>query len=406
MRREKDPNAIRRRLQRLAEMVQAVEDRGAGGIGDADGRGGPNFRGRGRRAVAAGWPEVDDALVSPQYGEKSPMGAGRCPPLRGLLRGAVHEWFGLAEANVETSKRRNVKILDGGEGDGTRPPGRSRERGNPISGGWMPPVCVLAHLAWQALVQDDHDAEAAPGSCASEISGGSGAGYVVWIGQRIRPYPHLLLRGRPPVERFASSRQSTANARDRLLLERSLFIDPPDDGTRLWAIDLALRCTAVCAVIADGCGLSMAQTRRLQLAAEAGEALVLLARPPEEERELSAAMTRWRIAPAPSSTDRPRWSITLLRRKGARGGLNVTAAGRARAPRPPAVVEEPHHERNGTLPGTEAGMRHWLLEWNHVQGVVAVPADVVDRSREAPPALAADERGKTAEPGGGARRTA
>jgi len=229
---------------------------------------------------------------------------------------------------------------------------------------------------------------------------------VVWIGRLIRPYPHLLLRGRAPVGRFASFRQSTANARDRLLLERSLFIDPPDDGTRLWTIDLALRCDAVTAVIADGRGLSMPQTRRLQLAAEAGGALVLLARPPEEEAELSAAMTRWRIAPAPSSTDRPRWSIELLRRKGARGGLNVTAAGRARATRPPAVIEEPHHERSCTRPGTEAGMRHWLLEWNHVQGVVAVPADVVDRPREAPPALAANDRRETAESGAGARKTA
>ena len=110
MRREKDSNAIRRRLRRLAEMIQAVEDRDAGGAG---GRG---LRGRG--AVATGWPEVDDALVSPQYGEKSPTGTPRHPPLRGLLRGAVHEWFGLTEANVGTSRRQNVKISDDGGGCG------------------------------------------------------------------------------------------------------------------------------------------------------------------------------------------------------------------------------------------------------------------------------------------------
>jgi hypothetical protein len=276
----------------------------------------------------------------------------------------------------------------------------------------MPPVCVLTHLAWQALVQVDHDAEAeerkmpgaAPGSSPGTPGNATSGGYVVWIGRSIRPYPHLLLRGCAPVERFASSRQSTATPRDRLLLERSLFIDPPDDGMRLWAIDLALRCGAVCAVVADGRGLGMSQTRRLQLAAEAGGALVLLARPPEEERELSAAMTRWRITPAPSSTDRPRWIIELLRRKGARGGLNVTTTSTARPTHPPAVVEEPITDGSvhfrGPGAGAEAGMRHWLLEWNHVQGVVAVPADVVDRSREAPPALDA------AEPNAGARRTA
>jgi hypothetical protein len=266
----------------------------------------------------------------------------------------------------------------------------------------VPAVCVLTHLAWQALTQADHDAEAE----GRTMPGDPGARYVVWIGRAVRPYPHLLLRGCPPFSRFASSRQSTANVRDRLLLERSLFIDPPDDRTRLWAIDLALRCPALSAVIADGRGLSMSQTRRLQLAAEAGGTLALLARPPEEAGELSAARTRWRVSPTPSATDRPRWNIELLHRKGARGDLNVTTTGEARATRPPAVVaEEPHHERNHTLPGAKAGMRHWLLEWNHVQGVVAVPADVVDRSGETPSCAAIYQR-PAAESNPGARRTA
>jgi hypothetical protein len=410
MRQAKDPNAIRQRLRRLAEMVQALED------------GGRDFRGQ--KAVPTGWPEVDDVLISPRYGEKTPTGQRRRPPLRGLLRGAVHEWFGLAETNVEASKRQNVETSKGGQGGGgTRTPTPSYARRAPISGGrgrdfrgWVPALCVLTHLAWQALTQLDRET-AAPGSSGDATSGspgsgaadseGPGAGYVVWIGRAVRPYPHLLLRGRTPVGRFASSRQSTANTRDRLLLERSLFIDPPDGGTRLWAIDLALRCPAVSAVIADGRGLSMSQTRRLQLAAEAGGALVLLARPPEEAGELSAAMTRWRVSPTPSATDRPRWIIELLHRKGARGGLNVTAASEVRPTRPPAAVEEATtdgfvHFRG---PGAKAGMRHWLLEWNHVQGVVAVPAEVVDRSGETPPGAAVSPR-PAAESGPGARRTA
>ncbi|MDY7108583.1 MAG: hypothetical protein SYC29_08085 [Planctomycetota bacterium] len=270
-------------------------------------------------------------------------------------------------------------------------------------------MCVLTHLAWQALTQVDSDkAPGSSGDATSEAAGGPRAGCAVWIGRAVRPDPHLLLRGRSPVGRFASSRQSTANVRDRLLLERSLFIDPPDDGTRLWATDLALRCPAVSVVIADGRGLSMPQTRRLQLAAEAGGALALLARPPEEERELSAAMTRWRVAPTPSATDRPRWIIELLHRKGARGGLSVTATSERRTTRPPAVVvEKPHHGRSCSFrgPGTEAGMRHWLLEWNHVQGVVAVPADVVDRSDETPSSAAVNQR-PSADSNAGARRTA
>jgi len=103
-----------------------------------------------------------------------------------------------------------------------------------------------------------------------------------------------------------------------VLLRQSIFIDPPDDMSRLWAIDLAARCPAVAAVVADGSRLDMAATRRLQLAAEAGSALVLCARPPSEIDHLSAATTRWRVRCALSADKIPRWNVELLRCKGMR----------------------------------------------------------------------------------------
>jgi len=167
----------------------------------------------------------------------------------------VHEWFGIADTSCMPR--------------------------------WIPPVGILLYLARRSLD-------------ASDGSNGGRAG-VVWIGRRCWPF----FQGLSPDDR-------------RILLQRSIFIDPPDDMSRLWAIDLAARCPAVAAVVADGSRLDMAATRRLQLAAEAGSALVLCARPPEEIDHLSAATTRWRVRCASSSDKIPRWNVELLRCKGMR----------------------------------------------------------------------------------------
>ncbi len=147
---------------------------------------------------------------------------------------------------------------------------------------WIPPLGILLYLARRSLESMD----------------GGRAG-VVWIGRRCWPF----LQGLSPDDR-------------RVLLHRSIFIDPTDDMSRLWALDLAARCPAVAAVVADGSRLDMAATRRLQLAAEAGSALVLCARPPEEIDHLSAATTRWRVRCVSSADKIPRWNVELLRCKG------------------------------------------------------------------------------------------
>ena len=116
---------------------------------------------------------------------------------------------------------------------------------------------------------------------------------------------------------------------DRTLLSHSVFLDPPNDEARAWAIDLALRCPAVRLVIADGRRLEMSVTRRLQLAAESrDDAMALIARPASERRMLSAAATRWSVAPSETrgaetrgaetrgaGTGRPTWTLALERDK-------------------------------------------------------------------------------------------
>ncbi len=314
-------------LRSLAERIEAVERRGASG-GSVGGR---------RAAVPTGWGEVDRLLVADREGgsaassgkatagahsgsvcepasERSGASGGRrrercsAPPDHaasgrfdisssglpaggtkkahgGLRRGALHEWFGQSQG-AETSY----------------------------------PLAVLSHLARQALLR-------------SGVV--SGAARIVWIGRQCWPYPRALLDG-------------GAGAEERRLLRQSIFIDPPDEASRLWAMDLALRCPAVFGVVADARGLEMSGSRRLQLAAESGGSVGLLARPSAEERSLSVASTRWRVHPVRGPNGRPRWELELMRSREA-----------------PSVV---------------AGANRWVVEWSRATGVVAVSADMVNGS--------------------------
>ncbi|MFT5049638.1 MAG: hypothetical protein ACI8QZ_001031 [Chlamydiales bacterium] len=230
--------------------------------------------------VPTGWAAVDEVLGG------------------GLARGALHEWFGIAEED----------------------PGRR------ASAAWAPPLYLAIHLAWQMI------------EFVAATSAGRGAhsGRVLWIGPDIWPYPRALVRdfgvrssdaSRAPgdgahalheevLELVRWPQDSSRPARH--LLEHSLLVDARPVEKRLWAIDTALRCPSVVAVVADGSGFDMAATRRLQLAAEVGHGLALLLRPPREFKSLSAATTRWRVGRClpVDGVARPRWSLGLMRSKG------------------------------------------------------------------------------------------
>lgn len=158
---------------------------------------------------------------------------------------------------------------------------------------WMaahPPLGVLIPLVLRAATKPP------------ESSGSTTTRLLVWIGRRCWPNPRAL---------------------PAWALEHSLFVDPTDRDELVWAIDLAARSTAVAALVADGRAMSMSQSRRVQLASAAsGRALVLLARPIEDEAALSAAWTRWRVEPTPNPNPthtpdrRPRWRLALRRARG------------------------------------------------------------------------------------------
>ena len=111
---------------------------------------------------------------------------------------------------------------------------------------------------------------------------------------------------------------------------RLIVVHPGNKADHTWALDQALRCPAVAAVIAwpeslDG-KLDGRTFRRLQLAAEQGGGLGLLIRPESVRSQPSWADVRLLVEPLPSPSPygRPRrMRVVLLRCRGGRGEQTV-----------------------------------------------------------------------------------
>jgi len=165
-----------------------------------------------------------------------------------------------------------------------------------------PPIGLMIDLARQVTGGRARAGEEAKSPATT--SGGGGA--IFWMGRACWPYPQALAQA-------ADAATSIEG-----LLERSIFVNlPADRAVRVWAIDLVLRSKASLAVIADGRGIDMAQSRRLQLAAESGHGLAMFWRKPEERAVLSVAHHRWSVSPVPTQEHHPRWQIERLRCKDA-----------------------------------------------------------------------------------------
>ena len=120
--------------------------------------------------------------------------------------------------------------------------------------------------------------------------------------------------------------------------ERLIYAEAVDDAELLALMEEGLRHRGLGAVVGEVKSASMPNTRRLQLAAEGGKTIALLmkrhARAQRAENGVkgggnplavpSAAMTRWRIASAPSAPlpvgsdgiGRAMWRVELVRQRG------------------------------------------------------------------------------------------
>ncbi len=166
--------------------------------------------------------------------------------------------------------------------------------GSALRKAWHAPLTLLAGMA---------------------LSLGEG-GRVLWIGRRCWPmFQHLCAASCGATSTGGEAAEGGIAWRPGWR-KRFVFLDPQTDEERFWARGEALRCPAVSCVVADASRMAVTVSRRLQLAAEAGNAVGLLARPWWEAEEPSCAATRWRVMPRASVAGERRWQVELHRCRG------------------------------------------------------------------------------------------
>ncbi len=134
------------------------------------------------------------------------------------------------------------------------------------------------------------------------------AGRCLWISTRRTIYP-------PALAAFG------------IAPERVLFIDLAHDRDVLWAIEEALKCEGIAAVIGEVNELSFTDSRRLQLAVESSRVTGFIHRRSPRREDANACVARWRIAPLGSAMEdglpglgHPRWHVHLQKIRNGRPG--------------------------------------------------------------------------------------
>ena len=256
---------------------------------------------------------------------------------RRAVRAALAERIGALEGRGQAVTDRPIHIATGWTAIDTALGGGIAPAGLHEWWGALPEVrAVLVQLAWNTLLHDDRHRVGAHR-------------HVVWVGREAWPSADALVRGlRAPIAgMFGQPVQRTWP--DARLHDRSLLVDVPahDPGARLWAIEQAVRCPGVCAVIADGRGFDLAATRRLQLAAS--DTCLLSMRGAEHRRGarrgvLTACATRWMVERAERTARTITERVPWLRMMDKPGAADAQCAARFSANTACASREE---SRNG-----------------------------------------------------------
>jgi protein ImuA len=102
--------------------------------------------------------------------------------------------------------------------------------------------------------------------------------------------------------------------------DKVIFIDVARERDVLWAMEEALKCEGMAAVIAEVREISFAQSRRLQLAVESSKVTGFLLRNDPRKLGTTTCVARWQITSLPSQlkdglpgVGYPRWQVDLLR---------------------------------------------------------------------------------------------
>ncbi|MEJ7646975.1 MAG: Error-prone repair protein ImuA [Chryseolinea sp.] len=109
--------------------------------------------------------------------------------------------------------------------------------------------------------------------------------------------------------------------------DRFIFIDLQKEREVMWAIEEALKCPALTAVIGEMNNLSFTASRRLQLAVEQSKVTGFILRNNIHKLNPTACASRWKITSLSSSSADdlpgigfPSWRVELLRIRNGKGG--------------------------------------------------------------------------------------
>lgn len=109
-----------------------------------------------------------------------------------------------------------------------------------------------------------------------------------------------------------------------------IFLDLKKEQDVFWAMDEALKCQSLSAVVSELHNLDFTSSRRLQLSVEQSHVTGFILRKNIRAINTTACVSRWKITPLASELEKlpglgfPRWQVELLRmRNGKAGSWNI-----------------------------------------------------------------------------------
>jgi protein ImuA len=110
--------------------------------------------------------------------------------------------------------------------------------------------------------------------------------------------------------------------------DRFIFIDLQKEKDVIWAMEEALKCEALSAVVGEIREIDFTASRRLQLAVEQSQVTGFILRNKYRNLNTTACVSRWKITPLSSeSVDElpgigfPKWKVELVRMRNGRSGV-------------------------------------------------------------------------------------
>jgi protein ImuA len=110
--------------------------------------------------------------------------------------------------------------------------------------------------------------------------------------------------------------------------DRFIFIDVAKEKDVMWAMDEALKCGALTAVVGEMREFSFTASRRLQLAVEQSQVTGFIVRNNLSKPDTTACVSRWKITSLPGESlddlpglGFPKWKVELLKIRNGRPGV-------------------------------------------------------------------------------------